>query len=315
MVRLLDSLRRGAGGNADRLARECGVSRRTVFRDIESLRAAGVPIAFESQGQEYRVDGAHFLPPTDLTLDEALALTVLLGRAAPLAIAPLAGHARSAAAKVRALLPGPIRDEVASLAAVVASSPREHTSVGVSDGVYRTLLGASARKRVVRMRYDSVGERSTIMTNLSPYQMMFHGRNWYVIGKSSLHREVRTFHVGRVLEAEVLARPFRIPGGFSLKRHLRNAWRMIPGDGPDQEVGLRFTPLVARNVADVLWHPTQRCELLADGSLDYRVTVSGLSEIVWWVLGYGDQVEVLEPTELRKQVARRLKAALARYSG
>ena len=47
--------------------------------------------------------------------------------------------------------------------------------------------------------------------------------------------------------------------------------------------------------------------------MDFFATVSGLNEIIWWILGYGDQVEVISPPKLLKIVATRLKLAAAKY--
>ena len=60
--------------------------------------------------------------------------------------------------------------------------------------------------------------------------------------------------------------------------------------------------LVAANVAEVNWHRTQKIVWQDDGSIYFDVKVDGLNEIYWWILGYGDQVEVLQPEALRKRV-------------
>ena len=88
---------------------------------------------------------------------------------------------------------------------------------------------------------------------------------------------------------------FEIPRGFSLERYLGNAWHLIPEPGPDHDVLIRFSPMVARNVAEVAWHKTQQLTWNDDRSLDFQVRVSGLNEISWWILGYGDQAEVRKP--------------------
>ena len=72
----------------------------------------------------------------------------------------------------------------------------------------------------------------------------------------------------------------------------------------EQQAGL-VEQMVAQNVAEVTWHKTQQLTFRKDGTLDFRATVSGLGEISWWVLGYGDQAEVLEPAKLRRLVADR----------
>jgi proteasome accessory factor B len=76
---------------------------------------------------------------------------------------------------------------------------------------------------------------------------------------------------------------------------------MIP-EGQIYNVRLRFSPKVASNVAEVQWHSTQKVALKADGSAIVEFRVDGLGEITWWILGYGDQVEVLAPVALRNNI-------------
>ncbi|MBL8826153.1 MAG: WYL domain-containing protein, partial [Planctomycetaceae bacterium] len=63
-----------------------------------------------------------------------------------------------------------------------------------------------------------------------------------------------------------------------------------------------------------MWHKTQRVEFQPDGSCLFRVTVSGLTEISWWILGYGDQAVVLEPPELRELVGGRAQRLAEKYA-
>jgi proteasome accessory factor B len=94
---------------------------------------------------------------------------------------------------------------------------------------------------------------------------------------------------------------------------LGNAWHLIPEPGPDHEVVVRFDRVVAENVAEVTWHKTQEVHFNGDGSIDFHVTVSGLSEISWWILGYGDRAEVLGPARLRAMVAGHAARMVQRY--
>jgi proteasome accessory factor B len=88
---------------------------------------------------------------------------------------------------------------------------------------------------------------------------------------------------------------------------------LIPEPGRDSRVLIRFSKLVAQNVAEVVWHKTQQTAARDDGTLDFRVTVSGINEISWWILGYGDEAEVLEPPALRRLVAERAARMAQRY--
>jgi predicted DNA-binding transcriptional regulator YafY len=313
LLKLLELLQSGSGQNADGLAKSCGVSRRTVFRDLEALQAAGVPVTFDEAHDRYSIPGTYFLPPINFTPAEALALVAMaseLGRNDRL---PFYEPARVAARKLESSLPATLREELQQMARAIQIRPVPVNPLADKEDVYQELLAAHRHKRVVRIEYDSLTEWERITTKLRPYQLLFCRHSWYVIGRSSLHREVRTFNLSRIASLETLPFRFAIPRGFSLERHLHNAWQLIPGDGADDRVVVRFQPLVAQNVGEVLWHPKQELEFQPDGTLLFKVQVSGLGEIMWWILGYGDQAEVLEPPKLRAMVAKRARALAELY--
>nr|MCZ6811467.1 WYL domain-containing protein [Planctomycetota bacterium] len=70
---------------------------------------------------------------------------------------------------------------------------------------------------------------------------------------------------------------------------------------------------LARNVAEVRWHKTQQSQLQPDGSCVLRFRVNGLNEIKWWIIGYGDQVVVHEPPELRNALRAIAQRVLTHY--
>ena len=76
---------------------------------------------------------------------------------------------------------------------------------------------------------------------------------------------------------------------------------------------LRFSPTVATRVQEATWHASQRVQGEEDGSLTWRATVAGTIEIRLWILSWGDDVEVLEPPELRADVTATMRRSLARY--
>lgn len=218
-----------------------------------------------------------------------------------------------AAAKIEAGLPPAMQDRLREIADSVDFRPAPANPLAEKGPIYRTLLKASVEHTKVYIRYDCLTEFRAFESEFDVYHLLFQERSWYAIGYSARHEEVRTLNLGRIDSAEPLDQKFDRPEGFSVKKHLRNAWRLIADDEPDSLVHLRFSSVVARNVAEVIWHPTQKTEVAENGSLDFYVTVSGLREILWWILGYGDQVEVIEPDRLRTMVARRLRAASDRY--
>lgn len=77
LLQRIGLLQVGRGYNTESLALECGVSRRTIFRDLEVLRQSGIPLAFDERQQHYCIPGSCLLPPTNFTPEEALSLVVL----------------------------------------------------------------------------------------------------------------------------------------------------------------------------------------------------------------------------------------------
>ncbi len=290
----------------------CGVSRRTIFRDIDTLKQVGIPLLYDDAEQRYFIAGTQVLPPTNLTTEEALSLIVLCHELGDRRAVAFHEPARRAALKLESSLPARLRDQLRDLTgAITIRLPPTNVLEGHQEA-YQQLVDAIAHKRSVRIEYDSLTEWDDICTKLSPYRVLFSRRSWYVIGRSSIHRQIRTFNLSRILSIETLEDKFSIPRGFSIERYLRNAWHMIAA-GRDRRVVVRFSKMVAQNVAEVTWHKTQETTSNEDGTLDFTVTVSGLGEISWWILGYGDQAEVLEPAELRKTVAERARKMVELY--
>ncbi len=227
---------------------------------------------------------------------------------------PFFGPAGTAALKLESSLPARLREELRVTTDTIRIRLAPTNPLGDQTTVYDQLLTAISLRRSVRIDYQSLAESDRITTRLSPYRLLFSRRSWYVIGRSSIHRAARTFNLSRIRQLTSTEETYQIPRGFSLDRYLRNAWHLIPEPGPDHRVVVRFSRLVAQNVAEVVWHKTQRLQFNADGTLDFHVTVSGLSEISWWILGYGDQAEVVEPSPLRKILATHAAHLVERYA-
>jgi len=313
IIKLIGVLQSGRGYNTRQLSDECGVNRRTIFRDLEALREAGVPVVFDKNRNEYHIPGTYFLPPTSFTAEEAMAAMVLCYELGEDGRLPFYSPARSAAIKLENSLPAVLRDYLRTVARAVTIRLEANNPLLGKRDIYDHLLDAISRRKKVRIAYNSFSDEGPVTTALSPYQLFFERRSWYAVGRSSLHRSVRMFNVGRMENLETLDEEFQIPSNFSIDRFLGNAWRLIPSDGPDEKIVIRFAPQVAGNVHEVLWHKTQKAEFQEDGSLMFYVTVSGLHEISWWILGYGDQAEVIQPQALRNIIRDRAAAMFKLY--
>lgn len=327
LLRIVTLAQAGPGWSASRLADECDVDERTIYRDIREIEGAGVPIYFDSEAGGYRLRGEFFLPPVSLTPEEALALAVLCERIArPEQIAHL-GAAYRALAKIEAAMPAPVRDEIAGMSGRVDILTAQSSSPGSDTDVYQRVQRAIATRRALVCRYESAdtaratepgraaAERARAAKHFrfEPYALLFSVRAWYAVGLHGGHGEVRQLKLSRFASIKPTDEPYQIPEGWSMQEHLGNAWRTIRGP-VEHAVRVRFDPQVAPTMSDTIWHRTQELEHHDDGSVTFSCTVAGLDEIIWWVLGYGAHARVLAPVELVDRVRQQLAAATAAYA-
>jgi len=306
IVRILTMLQSGQNYSADEFASILGISRRTFFRDMKELEAIGVPYSFDAKTKGYSLDPEYFLPSVDLTLQEALSLLLLVHKGREHLPLPFKNSALLAGLKIENNLPAEIRRYCRASLAGISIKPDRHAPMDVLDRVFARLQEAIRGNRKVKMTYNSLCEADRIELTLCPYHLFYNHRAWYVVGRSSLHDAVRTFKLNRIGTLELLPERFVTGSGFDLGDYLGKAWSMIP-EGRLYHVKLRFAPKVAQTVSEVRWHCTQKATWNDDGSLMMEFRVDGLGEISWWILGYGDQVEVLAPAALRKQTAETAK--------
>ncbi len=314
VVQILTTLQAGRGYTAAELSRMFGVSRRTLFRDLKELQNIGIrpqlsPLRprSKSAGEQYGYTLApeQFLPPVNLNLQEALGLLLLVHKMRAQIQLPFKNAALLASMKIESNLPPRVRRYCEHALAKISAkaSPQAPTpkSPGL-DSIFSTLQSAIAQRRKIRIRYDSLFNGGAIDSDLSPYHLFYNQRAWYVVGHSSVHKSIRTFKLNRIQNAGILEDTFVDGDNFDLADYIGRAWSMIP-EGRIYNVRLRFAPKVANNVAEVLWHSTQKVIRNADGSATLEFRVDGLGEITWWILGYGDQVEVIAPAALRTRIA------------
>jgi predicted DNA-binding transcriptional regulator YafY len=310
LIRLLTTIQSDPHQGPAELAEVMGVSRRTLFRDLQALAEAGVPIVHEA-GKGYRVRESFFLPPVSLSVPEAVGVMLLGVQAQAQPDKPFHAAGLSAIRKLASLLPGPLRAGCEEVVASASYRPTAQVPGSAESPIYPLLQRAIDTASVCRMTYCAPLREPAEVT-LRPLQLHFSERAWYVYGRSDLGDEVRAFKLTRIADLTVTDARYT-PEPFEVASHLGSAWQMIP-EGKMHDVSIVFDALVATNVSEVRWHRSQRTEPLRDGRVRLHFQVDGLTEIAWWVCGYADRAEVQAPAELRERVAGMLRAAAGRYA-
>ena len=306
VVEILATLQSGRNYTASQLAKIFGTSRRTIYRDLKELEAIGVSYHYDATSGGYTMDPEFFLPPVDLKLQEAMSLLLLVHKASEQLQLPFKNSALLAALKIENNLPAKIRQHCNTALRSISTRAAAQAPIRELDKTFAQLQKTIEKKQKVSIRYHSLFDGRDIELELCPYHLLYNQRAWYVVGLSGMHKSVRTFKLARIRELKTLSQHFVDDGNFDLSKYLGRAWSMIP-EGRIYNVKLRFLPKVAENVAEVQWHSTQKVAHNSDGSVTVEFRVDGLGEITWWILGYGDQVQVLHPKRLRQKIIETAK--------
>ena len=299
------------GATPDQIAAFVGMSRRNAYRDLRALEdELGIPL-WADNGR-WGISDKAFLPAFRLTRAEAMAVFLaarLMARYADSHDPDLA----AAFQKLGEALPPVLGRHVQRTLDVMAARPLDPTG----SRNLRLLTQAWAERRVVELTYDPSTydpARPPRAARVRPYliEPSAETHALYLIGFDETKAGLRTFKLERIRALSMTGILFDPPPDGEIEAALDRAWGII-ADQAVVEVVLHFDRSVASRVAETTWHPTQSLARSADGSLTWRARVSGTFEIRPWILGWGADVEVLEPEALRGEVADIVLRAAARY--
>lgn len=314
LLELVAMLQGGPARHSHELARELGVSSRSIKRYIQTLMDAKIPVYHDREHGGYRIRRDYYLKPVDLALTEAVSLALLCEHLGTRRGIPNLSDAGRALSKIESALPSVLRSEVRALASRIGIHPARSEYDGDSSAHYGTVREAIRTGTVLRAQYEAARPGAgTEEFEFSPYALFFNQRAWYAVGRHSGRRGLRSLKLVRFQRLEPLRKSFTTPASFSLERYLGNAWRMMRGER-EYAVELCFDPHFAQGISETYWHRTQEFRHRDDGSLVMNFRVAGLDEIVWWVLGMGPHCRVIRPAALRDRVRELASRTSALYA-
>ncbi|MBI1753045.1 MAG: YafY family transcriptional regulator [Acidobacteria bacterium] len=216
LFQIVQLLRRDRISTAARLAKELGISERTLYRDIADLMASGVPIESEA-GVGYSLPRSFDLPPFMFNADEAEALLLGARVVAAWGDPALQQAAGSLLRKVEAVLPAGRRKPLSDLPFLV---PDFHVPPGTARFLGELRQGLREQRRV-HIAYTRADGTCTLRV-IQPLGLIFWGYRWHLAAWCELREALRTFRVDRIQASEVLD-PFEIQPGRGMADYLQMA--------------------------------------------------------------------------------------------
>ncbi|KUJ66942.1 transcriptional regulator [Streptomyces albus subsp. albus] len=317
LVSLLLLLQNRGRMTAADLATELEVSVRTVYRDVESLIAAGVPVFGEAghRGGYALVDG-YRTRLTGLTAAEAEAL-FLAGLPGPAAQLGLGSVLTAAELKLEAALPAELRRQARRI--------RERFHLD-APGWYReadeapylpAMASAVWRRQAVRVRYRRWYAPEVVERRLEPYGIVLKAGRWYAVAHAG-GSAPRTYRISQILDLRPLDEEFAPPAEFDLAEYWRAHTARLQERLWQGTAEIRISPAgVARlrvvAVPAVVDAVEAGEEERPGGWRRARIPIESLTHAEGEMLKLGAQVEVVGPPELRERIAATGRALAALY--
>jgi predicted DNA-binding transcriptional regulator YafY len=306
---------------AQRLASILGVSARTIYRDIDALSLAHVPIAMDygPGGGYYLADHYHF-DATAFTREEAVSLVLGVDMAGNYSLFADDDGLHRALFKLEAALPEEYRADI--------KAAREHilfdTTAWEDDGTTGAFLERIRHAVLAGHRLDLLYPWTTRQAmpalrwlRVDPYGLVYKGLTsrqvrtgvWYLVAFCHASQQVETFRVGYIQDLRVRQERIQPPPNFDLQIY----WQETRHHLAEQEQLLTATLRVKAAARHRLRGNYTVLREEADGSVLIRVQQESLQEAVAYVLSLGSEAVVLSPARLRAAVLTTAERIAALY--
>jgi predicted DNA-binding transcriptional regulator YafY len=309
---------RTSGVTIDELASRCGVTTRTIRRDLQALEEAGFPLFDDRSGDDgrtrWQINGQAFRGlAAGLTISELCALYFSRTLLESLSGTPFREDVERAFEKLASALTPHMRqflDQLPRVIAMKADPGRQPADTGPRQPIVARALEATLHLRQASIVYYSKSSERTKTYLVHPYRLAYAQGALYLLAYVPEYGEVRTFAADRIREISLLEDRFT-----PLEELPDTAFPHSLGvhSGPPQAVEIDFQPAIADYVRARQWHASQRVSDLAGGGVRLKLDVCIDRALQGWILSFGPFARVVSPPHLAKEIAQQIEEARAQY--
>ncbi len=291
---------------AQDLADRFQVSLRTIYRDIRTLEASGVPIASEA-GVGYSIMEGYRLPPVMFTREEAGSFVAAEKLMKKFTDKSLGAYYESAMYKLKSVLRGKEKDWVAALESQVMIDPAQNLFNEAIPNALEILFESIAEKKQVYLKYQSLEADNPSERFIEPVGLFHENNYWYVLGYCHLRKAYRQFRTDRILRIQRADKLFTLEHG-SIDDH-----RHKEDDRPKIKVRIQVDKNIAKYIKGSKKHYGFVSEEIKTDKVEMTFMVYDLKDgFSRWYMMFGDYAKILEPESLKERVRELLKKTESR---
>lgn len=293
------------------IAARFGVSLRTVYRDIRTLEAGGMPIVGEA-GVGYGLVQGYRLAPILFTTDEALALLTAEKLVAQLTDKATGAHIAQALDKIRAVLPSREQAVLEQLEDRIEVLPgRAHRHQAPVPSWLPLILRSTRARRVVAFRYFSAYRNATGQRRAEPLGVFFLDGYWHLIAWCLEKAAYRDFRLDRMADVVVTETPFERHHP-PLAEYLQAHWYTADGR-PAERVVIRVQAAEAHYLETQKYYHGFTHQVEGEGYIEMHFLVHWQEYFVRWYAMFADDAEIVEPPALAERMRAYVQTLAARY--
>jgi len=215
MLRILGQLQSGSGLNAEDLAGQLGVCRRTIFRDLNMMRQAGIELYFDEKLDCYRLAPQENLVTTPALDQEELTTLIAAVHLSVLRKLPdCSDLLQQSIRKLLACSPRHVQHHATRVIKSCSIGTVDNEDNAQTAHIVHPVLVAISQRKILRMIVSDAEVGKEVETRFAPYQMIAAVDTWQVVGRSSRHRGVRTFDSRQLKQPEITDENYAIPRRF-----------------------------------------------------------------------------------------------------
>ncbi len=295
---------------ANEISERFDVSKRTIYRDLQTLQEAGIPIGAEAGKGYFIVEGFH-LPPVMFTPDEASSLILAGKLIEKMADQSIGKGYNSALEKIRAILPEKEKIYLEKLDKGIevfynSSLISSDLSGNILSEIQRTL----ANKLVITIDYHSLHKDETITNrNVEPIVLCFYSMHWHLIAYCRLRSEFRDFRVDRIKRVT-------LTNEIAPKREIQNARQFFStlDDKADlKEIVLKIDKKTSAHLSNSKYYYGFISETEFEDYNELYLITSDLDYTARWLLSLPEGLEIISPDELRTKFIELIKSLKNRF--
>lgn len=287
---------------AQEMAERFDVSLRTIYRDIRTLEASGVPIYSEA-GVGYALVDGYRLPPVMFTREEAGSFIAAEKLMQKFTDATLGNHYASAMFKLKAVLRSTDKDWVSTIESKVVMQPSPQLFNDKVPNALAFLFESIAEQKQVTLFYQAFDAEGITERTIEPVGL-FHDHNfWYVFGYCHLRKDYRQFRTDRIQEIRKTEVPFSLEHQ-PLETYLQKEKKAAP----TTEVQI----LVDKKIAKYLAEERKYHGFVSERNVGNQIEMTFMSQnledgFARWYLMFGDYCHIITPERLRERVLELLE--------